>query len=61
MNPLELGSDVSKANVLILGEKGVSCHNISTGVKSWSVKTKKGEFAGIFGKTMPASQAALKP
>ena len=58
VNPTELGGNVNKANVIILGEKGVSSHNISTGAKSWAVKTKKGEFSGIFGETIFFDTAA---
>lgn len=52
VNPAELGDNVSKDNVIVLGEKGVSSHNIATGAKVWAVKTKKGEFSGIFGENI---------
>ncbi len=52
INPAELGDNVSKDNVIVLGEKGVSSHNIATGAKVWAVKTKKGEFSGIFGENI---------
>lgn len=35
VNPAELGDNVSKDNVIVLGEKGVSSHNIATGAKVW--------------------------
>ncbi|HRR23295.1 MAG TPA: hypothetical protein P5053_02700, partial [Bacteroidia bacterium] len=52
VNPSELGDNISKDNVIVLGEKGVSSHNIATGAKVWAVKTKKGEFSGIFGENI---------
>lgn len=52
VNPAELGDNISKDNVIVLGEKGVSSHNIATGAKVWAVKTKKGEFSGIFGENI---------
>lgn len=52
VNPTELGDNISKDNVIVLGEKGVSSHNIATGAKVWAVKTKKGEFSGIFGENI---------
>ena len=52
INPAELGDNVSKDNVIVLGEKGVSSHNIATGAKVWAVKTKKGAFSGIFGENI---------
>ncbi len=44
-------ADVTKGNVIIIGEKGVSCHSIATGAKLWSQHIKDGEFNGIYGKT----------
>lgn len=52
VNPAELGDNISKDYVIVLGEKGVSSHNIATGAKVWAVKTKKGEFSGIFGENI---------
>lgn len=44
-------TDVTKGNVIIIGEKGVSCHSIATGAKLWSQRIKDGDFNGIYGKT----------
>lgn len=51
LNPENLGADVNKDNVIIIGAKGVSAHNIKTGAKVWAVRTKDGEFNGIYGTT----------
>ncbi len=52
VNPVTLSGNISKDNVIIIGEKGISSHNMSTGSKVWAVKTKKGEFNGIYGETI---------
>ena len=41
---------VNKGNVIIIGERGVSCHSITTGAKLWSQKIKDADFNGIYGK-----------
>lgn len=52
VNPVTLSDKISKDNVIIVGEKGISSHNMTTGAKVWAVKTKKGEFNGIYGETI---------
>lgn len=49
IDPSELGSNINKNDVLILGAKGVSAHNMETGKLTWATKTKGGEFSGIYG------------
>jgi outer membrane protein assembly factor BamB len=44
-------SDYGKDQVLIIGEKGISAHKKSDGSKIWSVRTKRGDFDGVFGHT----------
>lgn len=51
INPLTLGDDVNKDNVIIIGSKGVSAHNMKTGALVWAVRTKTGDFNGIYGTT----------
>ena len=51
INPSSLGNDVNKNNVIIIGSKGVSSHNMKTGAKEWAVRTKSGDFNGIYGTT----------
>jgi outer membrane protein assembly factor BamB len=51
INPLTLGNDVNKDNVIIVGEMGVSSHNMSTGAKVWANRTRSGEFNGVYGTT----------
>jgi outer membrane protein assembly factor BamB len=51
INPEALGEDVNKDNVIIVGEKGVSAHNMNTGKKVWANRTKDGDFNGIYGTT----------
>ncbi len=52
INSTEIESEaVAKGNVIIIGERGVSCHSIATGAKLWSQKIKDAEFNGIYGKT----------
>jgi outer membrane protein assembly factor BamB len=51
INPSTLGQDVNKDNVIIVGSKGVSAHNMKTGAKVWANRTKAGEFNGIYGTT----------
>ena len=52
INPSDLETDeVNKENIIIIGERGVSCHNIANGAKVWSQKIKDAEFNGIYGKT----------
>jgi len=46
-----LGEDVNKENVIIVGSKGVSAHNMKTGKLVWAVRTKTGDFNGIYGTT----------
>lgn len=52
ISPVELGEKVNKDNVILIGEKGVASHNMATGAKTWAVKTKKGEFNGVYGETV---------
>jgi len=42
---------VNKGNVIIIGEKGVSCHSIANGAKLWNMRIKDADFNGIYGKT----------
>lgn len=52
MNSSELESEeVVKDNLIIIGERGVSCHSIATGARLWSQKIKDADFNGIYGKT----------
>jgi len=51
INPVSLGEDVNKDNVIIVGSKGVSAHNMNTGAKVWANRTKTGDFNGIYGTT----------
>jgi outer membrane protein assembly factor BamB len=51
INPSAIGPELNKDNVIIIGEKGVSAHNMKTGAKVWSVRTKDGDFNGIYGTT----------
>ncbi len=51
INPYTLGDDVNKENVIIIGNKGVSAHNMKTGKLVWAVRTKSGDFNGIYGTT----------
>jgi outer membrane protein assembly factor BamB len=51
INPSSLGTDVNKDNVIIVGSKGVSAHNMKTGAKVWANRTKDGDFNGIYGTT----------
>lgn len=51
INPATLGDDVNKDNVIIIGSKGVSAHNMKTGAKVWANRTKAGDFNGIYGTT----------
>lgn len=43
--------DYGKDQVLIVGEKGISAHKKSDGTKIWAVRTKRGDFDGVFGHT----------
>jgi outer membrane protein assembly factor BamB len=52
ISPSELGEKINKENVILIGEKGVASHNMATGAKTWAVKTKKGEFNGVYGETV---------
>lgn len=47
---LESGA-VTKGNVIIIGEKGVSSHSIANGAKQWAMRIKDAEFNGIYGQT----------
>lgn len=51
INPESLGENVNKDNVIIVGSKGVSAHNMKTGAKVWANRTKTGDFNGIYGTT----------
>jgi len=51
INPATLGENVNKDNVIIIGSKGVSAHNMKTGAKVWANRTKAGDFNGIYGTT----------
>ena len=51
INPATLGENVNKDNVIIVGSKGVSAHNMKTGAKVWANRTKAGDFNGIYGTT----------
>ncbi|MFZ4548923.1 MAG: PQQ-binding-like beta-propeller repeat protein [Bacteroidales bacterium] len=51
INPESLGENVNKDNVIIVGSKGVSAHNMKTGEKVWANRTKNGDFNGIYGTT----------
>ena len=51
IDPTSLGENVNKDNVIIIGSKGVSAHNMKTGAKVWANRTKSGDFNGIYGTT----------
>lgn len=51
INPMDLGENVNKDNVIIVGAKGVSAHNMKTGAPVWANRTKAGDFNGIYGTT----------
>ena len=51
IDPLALGENINKENVIIVGSKGVSAHNMKTGAKVWANRTKAGDFNGIYGTT----------
>jgi outer membrane protein assembly factor BamB len=51
IDPTTLGETVNKDNVIIIGSKGVSAHNMKTGAKVWANRTKSGDFNGIYGTT----------
>lgn len=51
IDPYSLGDEVNKSNVIIIGNKGVSAHDLKTGKLVWAVRTKSGEFNGIYGTT----------
>jgi outer membrane protein assembly factor BamB len=51
IDPESLGENVNKDNVIIVGSKGVSAHNMKTGAKVWANRTKAGDFNGIYGTT----------
>lgn len=51
INPESLGDNINKDNVIIIGSKGVSAHNMNTGAKVWANRTKAGDFNGIYGTT----------
>ncbi len=51
INPADLGEDVNKENVIVVGSKGVSAHNMKTGAAVWANRTKAGDFNGIYGTT----------
>jgi outer membrane protein assembly factor BamB len=51
IDPSTLGENVNKDNVIIVGSKGVSAHNMKTGAKVWANRTKAGDFNGIYGTT----------
>jgi outer membrane protein assembly factor BamB len=51
IDPASLGENVNKDNVIIVGSKGVSAHNMKTGAKVWANRTKTGDFNGIYGTT----------
>lgn len=51
INPASLDPSINQENVIIVGEKGVSSHNINTGAKVWANRTKSGDFNGIYGTT----------
>jgi len=51
IDPLSLGENVNRDNVIIVGSKGVSAHNMKTGAKVWANRTKTGDFNGIYGTT----------
>ena len=51
IDPTSLGETVNKDNVIIVGSKGVSAHNMKTGAKVWANRTKTGDFNGIYGTT----------
>lgn len=52
INSTDIGRDiVASGNVLVLGEKGVSCHKIANGSKVWAMRIKDADFNGIYGKT----------
>ncbi|MBS1627942.1 MAG: PQQ-binding-like beta-propeller repeat protein [Bacteroidetes bacterium] len=52
INSSNIGSNiVAKGNILVIGEKGISCHNSSNGSKIWAMRIKDAEFNGIYGKT----------
>lgn len=44
-------TDYNEDQILIVGEKGISAHKKTDGSKIWSVRTKRGDFDGVFGKT----------
>lgn len=51
IDPFTLGENINKDNVIIVGSKGVSAHNMKTGAKVWANRTKAGDFNGIYGTT----------
>lgn len=52
INSTDIGREiVEKGNVLVIGEKGVSCHKTANGAQTWAMKIKDAEFNGIYGKT----------
>ncbi len=51
IHPASLGADVNKNNVIIIGSKGVSAHSMATGALVWAMRTKTGDFNGIYGTT----------
>jgi len=52
INSSELGGQqVNKSNIIVIGEKGISCHNSANGSKNWAVRIKDADFNGIYGKT----------
>ncbi len=51
IHPESLGEEVNKENVIVVGSKGVSAHNMKTGKLVWAVRTKSGDFNGIYGTT----------
>lgn len=51
IDPSSLGSNVNKDNVIVVGSKGVSAHNMKTGKVVWANRTKSGDFNGIYGTT----------
>lgn len=52
INSSDIGRDiVAKGNVLVIGEKGISCHKTANGSLTWAMKIKDADFNGIYGKT----------
>ena len=51
INPASLSENINQDNVIIIGSKGVSSHNMNTGAKVWANRTKAGDFNGIYGTT----------